>query len=125
MTSTTTGDSASFTAKVTNTGFTSVTGIGLNVAAPEDWELSINPIQVDMLKPQESFSFNVVAKTPENTVAGDYMITLTGSSDQVNSDQVQVRVTVATSTSWGLYGVGLAAVFIVALVLVFVKFKRR
>jgi uncharacterized membrane protein len=126
LTSTEGGGSTSLTAKVTNTGYTSITGVVLDITLPEDaWTSTISPVQLTELSPKGSASFTVVIKTPENTVAGDYMVTLKGSSDQVSSDQVQVRVTASTSTSWGWYGVGIAIVFIVALVLVFRKFRRR
>jgi len=125
LTSVTAGGSTTFTVKATNTGYTSVTSVSLNIAIPEDWESSVTPVQVDSLKPRESFSFNVVIKVPEDTVAGDYLITLTGLSDQVESDEVQVRITVTVPTSWGLIGIGLAVVMVIALVLIFMKFKRR
>ena len=125
LTSVTAGGSTTFTVKATNTGYTSVTSVSLNIAIPEDWESSVTPVQVDSLKPRESFSFNVVINVPEDTVAGDYLITLTGLSDQVESDEVQVRITVTAPTSWGLIGIGLAVVMVIALVLIFMKFKRR
>jgi uncharacterized membrane protein len=125
LTSVVTGGSVTFTAKITNTGYTSVTTVGLDVGAPTDWGASIIPTQVESLKPTESSTFTVVLKTAENTVAGDYLITLTGLSDQVESSTVQVRITASASTSWGLIGIGIAAVIIVALVIVFMKFRRR
>jgi uncharacterized membrane protein len=125
MTSTTSGDSASFTATVTNTGFSSLSVIGLDVEVEDGWDVKISPAQVDLLRPQESFSFKIVIDTPEDTVSGDYLVTLTGLSDQVDSSPMQVRVTVNTSTEWGIYGFGIAIVIIIALVLVFRKFKRR
>ena len=125
LTSTTSGDSTSFTVTVTNTGFSYITAVGLDFDAEDDWDVTISPAQVDLLRPQESVTFNVLVDTPEGTVAGDYMVTLAGVSDQVSSSQTQVRTTVTTSTEWGLYGLGLAVVLIVVLVLVFKKFKRR
>jgi uncharacterized membrane protein len=125
LTSITAGGTTSFTAKVTNTGQSSVTGVSLNVEVPTNWDSSISPTKVDVLGPSESYTFSVVITAPGDTVTGDYMVTLKGLSDQVQSDQVQVRNTVTTSTEWGLYGIGVAAIFIVALVLVFMKFRRR
>ena len=46
-------------------------------------------------------------------------------SDQVESEETQLRVTAQASTSWGLIGFGVAGVAIVSLVIVFMKFKRR
>jgi len=125
LTSATVGGSTTFTARITNVGQTPVTALRLNVDAPEGWETSITPAQVESLKPRESFTFTIVVETPDDTVAGDYLLTLKGLSDQVESDEVQIRVTATAPTSWGLIGIGIAAVMVVALIVVFKKFRRR
>jgi len=125
LTSVTTGGSTTFTAKITNTGYTPVTTIKVGVNAPTDWDVTITPVSVQSLKPSESYAFNVAVNTPSDTVAGDYMITFVGLSDQVNSDSVQVRVTATAPTSWGLIGVGVAVVMVIALLVVFMRFRRR
>ena len=125
LTSVTIGGSTTFTVKITDTGYTFVTSARVGVETPSGWESSITPTQVGTLKSKESSTFTLVIKTPGDTVSGDYLVTLTGLSDQVNSDSVQVRVTAATSTSWGLIGVGMAVVMVAALVFVFMKFRRR
>jgi len=125
LTSVTVGSSTTFTAKITNTGYTPVTGLTLNIDATSGWDISVTPVKVETLKSLESYTFTVVAKTPDDTVAGDYLITLKASSDQATSDEVQVRVTVSVSTSWGLVGVGIAAFMVIALMFAFMKFRRR
>jgi len=125
LTSVTVGGSTMLTAKVTNIGYSSVTGVRVSVEAQSGWELSITPIQVESLRPNEFFTFTLVLTTPGDAVAGDYLITLTGLSDQVESDPVQVRVTATTPTSWGLIGIGIAVVMVFALLFVFIKFRRR
>jgi len=125
LTSATVGGSTTFTARITNTGQTSVTGLRLNVDTPQGWETSIAPTQVESLKPREYSTFTIVVKTPDDTVAGDYLLTLKGLSDQVESDKVQIRVTATAPTSWGLIGIGVATVMVVALIVVFKKFRRR
>ncbi|MFZ7138776.1 MAG: NEW3 domain-containing protein [archaeon] len=123
--STTSGESVSFTATVTNTGYSYVTGVSLEFDVEDDWDVTISPTQVDMLTPQQFCTFEVTVDTPTGTVSGDYMVTVGAVSDQSSSDNTQVRVTVTTSSSWAIYGIGVAAVLIVALVLVFKKFRRR
>ena len=125
LTSTTSGESTSCTATVTNRGYSTLSAIGLDCEAEDGWDIQLSPSQIDLLRPQESYSFDVVIETPKDTVSGDYLVTLTGLSDQVESNPMQVRVSVNTSTSWGLYGFGIAIIIIIALVLVFRKFKRR
>ncbi|MBS7630901.1 hypothetical protein KEJ47_04915 [Candidatus Bathyarchaeota archaeon] len=125
-TSATSGGSTSFTATVTNTGQSPVTTIKLSmVDIPSGWEYSVTPVQTASIASKESSTFNVLVKTPDSAVAGDYMITIKAESDQVDSSEVQIRVTVSASTSWGLIGIGIAFVAIVGLIIVFKKFSRR
>ncbi|MCW4034979.1 MAG: NEW3 domain-containing protein [Candidatus Bathyarchaeota archaeon] len=125
LTTTTSGETATFTATVRNTGFSTLSVIGLEFEAEDGWDVEISPAQVDILRPQETCQFTVTIDTPKDTIAGDYLVGFTAFSDQAESDAMQVRVTVNTSTEWGIYGFGLAVIIIVALVLVFRKFKRR
>ncbi len=126
LTTATSGGTATFTATVTNSGYSTLTGVVADITLPESaWSNAVTPVQVGTLNPKESATFTVVVTTTDTTVSGDYMVTVTGSSDQVSSDSSQVRVTVSTSTSWGIYGVVIAVIFIIALILVFRKFKRR
>jgi len=125
-TSATSGGSTSFTATVTNTGQSPVTTLKLSIVdIPTGWECTVTPIQIASITPKESSTFNVLTKIPDSAVAGDYMITVKAESDQVDSSEVQIRVTVSASTSWGLIGIGIAAVAIVGLIIVFRKFSRR
>jgi len=121
----TTGASTTFTAKITNTGKSPVTTLYLEADAPEEWDVSIIPVQVASLAPKESLTFNIMAETPADTVAGDYMITLKALSDQVESEEAQLRVAAQASTSWGFIGFGVAGVVIISLIIVFMKFRRR
>lgn len=126
MASANSGESAYFTVTLVNSGYTTLTGITVNVTLPaEGWSATVTPVQVDTLKARESATFNIEVKTTENTLSGDYMISVKGESDQMGSGIGQVRLTVSASTSWGIYGIAVAATFIALLVGVFWKFKRR
>ncbi|MEM3434138.1 MAG: NEW3 domain-containing protein [Candidatus Methanomethyliaceae archaeon] len=125
-TATTTGSSTSITARVTNTGLSPVSSVRLSVSAPSDyWEVTTTPNQISSLAPGESVTFSIAVKSPADSIAGDYIITMRAYSDQTSSDQVQVRVTLSASTSWIIYGVLVAVATIVALVVIFRKFGRR
>jgi uncharacterized membrane protein len=66
-----------------------------------------------------------VADTPADTVAGDYLITVQTLSDQVESGEVDLRVTAKASTSWGFIGIGLAGIAVIGIIIAFTRFKRR
>lgn len=125
LTSVQVGGSTTLRATVTNKGYTTLTGLRLSVEIPSGWEVSVTPTMLEALRPRESYSFNIVLKTAGDTVAGDYMVTLKGLSDQASSDPVQVRVTATVPTSWGLIGVGVAAFMVILLFLAFRRFRRR
>ncbi|XES78605.1 MAG: carboxypeptidase regulatory-like domain-containing protein [Candidatus Bathyarchaeia archaeon] len=123
--SATSGETASFTATVTNVGYTPLTDVVVNVTLPDGWSYTVTPSQVDVVRARDAATFNVGITAPENAVAGDYMVSVKGDSIEMGSNPGQVRVTVSASTSWGLIGVGVAGLFITILVVVFWKFKRR
>ncbi len=125
LTSATVGGATTLTAKLTNMGQTPMTSLKLNVDAPQGWDVFITPAQIESLKPRESYTFTIVVEIPDDTVAGDYLLTLTGLSDQAESDKVQIRVTASASTSWGMAGIGIIAVILGGLIVVFKKFSRR
>jgi uncharacterized membrane protein len=119
------GDSVEFTAQVKNIGNSPITTIYLDTAVPDDWDATATPSQVSTLSPKESVTFTVVADTPADTVAGDYLITVQAMSDQTESEEVDLRVTAKASTSWGFIGIGLAGIAVIGLIIAFTRFKRR
>ena len=121
----TSGETATFTVKVTNTGYSTITTLMLQGSAPADWDVTFSPTQVTSLAPKESVTFTVQCKTPTDAVAGDYLVSLTASSDQIASSAVQLRVTVNAPTSWIIVGVIVAIVAVIGTVLMFRKFGRR
>ena len=66
-----------------------------------------------------------VTITPaSDAVAGDYQVTLTVRGGTA-TDSINVRTTVNTSTLWGYVGIGLIALVVIALLLVFRRYGRR
>jgi len=119
------GGSLTYTARVTNNGQTPVTTLYLEAVIPNEWEATITPSQVSSLAPRASVTFTIEVSTPADTLAGDYMITMKAYSDQLESGEIDLRVTAKASNTWGLIGFGLVAVAIVGVYLGFKRFKRR
>jgi len=119
------GDSLTYTARVTNNGQTPVTTLYLEAVIPSDWDTTITPAQVSSLAARESVTFTVEVDTPSDTVAGDYLLAMKAYSDQLESDEIDLRVTAKASTSWGVIGLGVAVVAIAGAAYMFRKFKRR
>ena len=61
---------------------------------------------------------------PDRTIAGDYLLTLTANSPEVNKT-VDFRVTVSTPTVWGWIGFAIVALVVLGLGVVFFRLGRR
>jgi uncharacterized membrane protein len=119
------GGSVSYTARVTNRGQTAVTTLYLDAVLPDDWDATISPVQISSLDPRDSVTFSITLDIPSDATAGDYLITMQAFSDQLDSDEVDIRITAQASNTWGFIGLGLAGVSVVGAGLLFKRFKRR
>jgi uncharacterized membrane protein len=119
------GQTLTYTAEVTNEGQSPVTTVYLEAEIPDEWEATITPAQVTSLEPRASTTFTVEVSTPADTVAGDYLLTMKAYSDQLESEESDLRVTTQASNTWGFVGFGLVAVAIVGVYFGFRRFKRR
>ena len=62
---------------------------------------------------------------PEKAVAGDYMVTINARPLDTNQESAEFRITVGTSTLWGMAGIGLIAVAVAVVGMAVVRFGRR
>ena len=124
-TTVTIGGTATYSGKVTNNGQTTITTLYLDAVLPEDWEATITPTQISSLDPRDSVTFTVVADVPSDTEAGDYLVTMQALSDQLESDEIDIRITAQASNTWGYIGLGIAVIAIAGAALLFRRFKRR
>ncbi len=119
------GGSVTYSGSVTNQGQTAVTTLYLESTLPDDWEATVTPTQVNSLEPRDSVSFTIEVELPSDTEAGDYLITTQAISDQLESDEIDVRITAQASNTWGYIGIGIAVVAIAGAAMLFKRFKRR
>ncbi|TXL71727.1 hypothetical protein FHP25_28985 [Vineibacter terrae] len=118
------GSASQLALVLSNDGTAAAEEIELSGTVPQNWKIEFNPKTVDKLGPGEKKEV-VATLTPFNkALAGDYQSTLRASTkgDSVSSD---FRITVATSTLWGITGVGIIAVALLVLVGAVARFGRR
>jgi uncharacterized membrane protein len=119
------GEDNTYSITVANVGTAAIDNITCTADKPTGWEVTFNPAKIDSLEILDSKTIDVNIKPPHKTVAGDYIITLRVSGKQASSSSMEIRVTVATPSIWGWVGVGIIAVVVVGLVVVFMRFGRR
>jgi len=132
-TKTTAGNTTTFGINVYNTGtdvldkvtFTSTKPSGI---ANESWKVEYDPEIVEGLDPGDSTEVQVSITPPDKTIAGDYMVKLKFDGDpDLSSEppQLDIRVSVATKTAWGIIGAVIVVLVIGGLVWAFKEFGRR
>ncbi len=112
--------------EVTNTGTAALNKVTFSSSRPEGWSVTFNPEKIESLSPGDSQEVEVSIKPPPKTIAGDYMITLKFAGDPSSyANDLNIRVTVGTSTRWGLIGVGIVVAIIAGLAVAFTRLGRR
>lgn len=110
---------------VANAGTAPVRNLAFISKKPSDkWTVEFKPDKLDALNPGEVREIKMEILAPERTIAGDYLMTLTANSPEVNRS-VEFRVTVSTPTVWGWIGFGIVALVVLGLVIVFFRLGRR
>src|SRR5690606_4733237 len=71
---------------------------------PSGWEIKFEPETVPVLPAGERMEVRALVTAPANAIAGDYMLTLRANADAASASS-EFRVTVRTSTLWGIVGV--------------------
>jgi len=92
---------------------------------PEKWTVEFKPDKIDVINPQEVREIKIEILAPARTIAGDYLLSFTPNSPDAAAKPVEFRVTVSTPTLWGWLGVGIIAIVVLGLGVVFVRLGRR
>jgi uncharacterized membrane protein len=117
------GSASDVTLTLTNGGTADIPGAALTASAPTGWVVKFDPATIDVPANQ---TVQVVAHvTPSaDAITGDYVTTMTATAPLATAT-ADIRVTVQTSTFWGVLGIGLIAIVLLGLWLVFRRFGRR
>jgi len=110
---------------VFNDGTAPLEGVTLSASAPAEWTVEFEPESIDQIPPGEYREVTARVTPKAQALAGDYMVTVTGSARQASSDRAEFRVSVTTSTLWGWVGLALVAAAVAGTFGVFQKYGRR
>ena len=109
---------------ITNTGTAPADDIQLSGSAPGGWKITFDPKTVDRIAPNDNKEVQALITPTEKAIAGDYVTTVRASA-RGESASTNFRVTVTTSTMWGIAGVGIIGVALLVMVGAVARFGRR
>jgi uncharacterized membrane protein len=118
------GVEASVPILVTNSGTAAAEQVELSGSGPSGWKVSFEPKQIDKIAPNENKEVQALITPTAKAIAGDYVTTLRANA-RGESASATFRVTVTTSTMWGIIGVGLIGVALLVMVGAVARFGRR
>ncbi len=120
----TAGKESSIPVVVTNTGTAPAENVNLSGNAPSGWKITFEPKSIDRIAPNEHKEVQALISPPDKAIAGDYVTTLTAST-RGETGTANFRVTVTTSTVWGVAGVGIIGAALLIMVGAVARFGRR
>src|SRR4029079_13600221 len=96
----------------------------LSGSAPTNWKVEFNPKTIPSVAPNENKEVQVSVTPSAKTIARDYAASFRPNA-KGESSNADFRITVTTSTLWGIVGVGIIAVALLVLLGAGARFGRR
>jgi uncharacterized membrane protein len=109
---------------ITNTGTAPAEDVQLSGSAPSGWKITFDPKSIDRIAPNDNKEVQALITPTDKAIAGDYVTTVRASA-RGESASSNFRVTVTTSTMWGIAGVGIIGVALLVMVGAVARFGRR
>lgn len=119
------GEATPVSLTLTNDGSAPAEDIALSSSPPSDWKVSFQPDKVAELAPGQKIDVQAQLTPSSKAVAGDYMTTFSANGTGSASSSADIRVTVSTSTMWGIVGVAIVAISLLIAVGAVARFGRR
>ena len=115
---------SSVTLSITNNGNVDLTNLNLTSSAPTDWEVRFEESTIDTLEAGATKEITAYVKPSENVITGDYVTSIKVSNNETSAG-ADFRVTVKTSTTWGVVAIAIIVVLVAGLGFIFKKYGRR
>ena len=112
------------TLSVTNNGNVDLTNLNLTSSAPTDWEVTFSESTIDTLEAGATKEITATIKPAQDVITGDYVTSISIKNDEASSS-ADLRVSVKTSTTWGIAAIAIIVVLVAVLGMIFKKFGRR
>lgn len=118
------GQQANVPVVIINEGSAPADGVELSGSGPSGWKVEFEPKTIERIPPGQRAEAQALITPNPKSLAGDYMASLRAAAqgEQASGD---FRVTVSTSTLWGIAGAGILGAALLILVGAVARFGRR
>jgi len=119
------GKATTFQVVISNSGSAAAQGVQLNGTAPSGWTISFDPKVIDEIPAGNQITATANLVPSDKAVAGDYIVTVTADPADGAPKSADFRITVTTSTLWGVAGIALIAIAVGVVAMAVTRFGRR
>ena len=109
---------------ITNSGTAPADQIELSGSGPNGWKITFEPKTIDRIAAGQNQEVQALVTPAAKAIAGDYVTTVRATS-RGESASSNFRITVTTSTMWGIAGAGIIGVALLVMVGAVARFGRR
>jgi uncharacterized membrane protein len=120
----TAGRKGAVTLQLENDGSADLQNISFSAQTPQNWAVTFEPSSIDRLASGEKRQVTAFINSSGKAIAGDYVVSITASTRETTAD-ADIRVTVHTSTLWGVVGAVIVIGVILWVMWTFKKYGRR
>jgi uncharacterized membrane protein len=120
----TAGEQSTVPVIISNDGSAAAETVELSGSAPSGWKVEFDKKSVDRIAPGQTAEVNALITPTDKSLAGDYMATIRAAA-RGESASTQFRVTVGTSTTWGIVGFGIIGIALLVMFGAVSRFGRR
>jgi uncharacterized membrane protein len=110
---------------IQNNGTAPARGVEVSSSESTGWSVTFTPNKITEIPSGQQVEVTANIRPAEKAVAGDYMVSVTAKSTEGLSQSTDFRITVRTSTLWGVVGIVLVAVAVGVVALAVMRFGRR
>ncbi len=110
---------------VINNGTAAAHNVELSATSPSGWKVDFDPKTIAEVPVGQQVEATATIRPGDKAIAGDYIITVRAKPAEGASKSADFRITVRTSTLWGVIGIALIAVAVAVVALAVIRFGRR
>ncbi len=110
---------------IINNGTAAAHNVELSATSPSGWKVNFDPKTIDEIPVGQQVEVTANIRPGDKAIAGDYIVSVRAKPAEGASKSADFRITVRTSTLWGVIGIALIAVAVGVVALAVVRFGRR
>jgi uncharacterized membrane protein len=118
------GSETAVEVQIANRGSAAAQEIKLEASAPSGWKVAFQPERIDAIAPSQTATAKLLVTPSAKAIGGDYMVNVRAIHGAGNKSS-DFRITVRTSTLWGIAGIAVIAAALIVLVAAMLHYGRR